>query len=313
MMGVEEKRSAPSLMRAWWSLVVVSTQRQARARQMVWIALGLLAIVLLFNTVRTVTGRWGIDYWRDPQGKMTYREWIDALETRNAAAPWPAGNNAVVLALAEAARVILSRADFFRFSQFLFNVFLSFLLPIWSLSFATDAVGGERERGTMVWLLTRPLPRPAIYLAKFVAVLPWSLLLNLGGFVAICLTAGKPGRLGLSLYWPSVCCGTLAFTALYLWIGAAFRRPAVIAIVYSFFLETIFGNMPGYLKRASISFYTRCMMFSAATEYDVQPEKPSIYLAVDGETAVLVLLSVTAGLLVLGMWWFSRSEYMQVE
>ena len=39
---------------------------------------------------------------------------------------------------------------------------VSFLLPIWSLSFATEALGGERETNSLVWLLIRPLPRPAI-------------------------------------------------------------------------------------------------------------------------------------------------------
>ena len=33
--------------------------------------------------------------------------------------------------------------------------FFSFLVPIWSLSFATEALGGERESGSMIWLLTR--------------------------------------------------------------------------------------------------------------------------------------------------------------
>ena len=35
-------------------------------------------------------------------------------------------------------------------------------------------MGAEREGSSLVWLLTRPLSRPAIYLAKFVALLPWS-------------------------------------------------------------------------------------------------------------------------------------------
>ena len=78
-----------------------------------------------------------------------------------------------------------------------YSVFLSFLLPIWSLSFATEALGGEREARSLVWLLSRPLSRPAIYLAKFVALLPWSLGLNLGGFALLCLAAGQPGLTGV--------------------------------------------------------------------------------------------------------------------
>jgi len=75
-----------------------------------------------------------------------------------------------------------------------------------------------------------------------------------------------------------------------------FRRPAVVAIVYAFFLEVIFGNMPGYLKRISIGFYTRCMMYEAAQDYGVQPERPDIFLPVSGPTALAVLIGSGAAI-----------------
>ena len=59
------------------------------------------------------------------------------------------------------------------------------MLPLWSLSFATEALGGEREAGTLIWLLTRPLPRWSVYLAKYVALLPWGVGLNLVGFAVL--------------------------------------------------------------------------------------------------------------------------------
>jgi hypothetical protein len=114
----------------------------------------------------------------------------------------------------------------------------------------------------------------------------------------------------LRLYWPAVFWATLAFSALFYLIGSAVRWPAVVAVVYSFFLETILGNMPGYLKRVSIGFYTRCMMFDVAAGYGVRPEKPSVYLPVDGTTALLVLVGVTVALLAIGMIHFSRREYV---
>src|SRR5262249_11982688 len=95
-------------------------------------------------------------------------------------------------------------------------------------------------------------------------------------------------------------------------MGALFRRPAVVAIVYSFFLETILGNMPGNMKRISLGFYTRCMMFEEAQAYGIQPEKPSIYLPVEGTTALAVLIGVTVVLLGVGMAVFARSEYHEL-
>jgi hypothetical protein len=209
---------------------------------------------------------------------------------------------------------VLACSAFQVFSQWIvFSLFLTFLLPLWSLSFATEAIGGERESQSLIWLLSRPLPRPAIYLAKFVALLPWSVGLNVGGFALLCLVAGPPGRLALALYWPAVTLATLTFSALFLLIGAWFRRPAVVAIVYSFCLEVVLGNMPGYLKRVSVGFYTRCLMYERAGDFGIQPDKPGVFLPVGGSTAVLVLAGGAAALVAVGMWVFARAQYHEVD
>jgi hypothetical protein len=300
--------AAPSLWRAWWYLVVLSGRRQARARQMVWIALGLLAFTGALLGVATAGQRWGIPPFRV--------QWAEDFHVSVTAVPNSPAGDAVDNAVIGAYRALLEQADlrkkiaFLGFSRFfVFSLFLSFLLPLWSLSFATESIGGDRETNSLVWLLTRPLPRWAIYLAKFAALLPWSLGLNVGGFGLLCLLGGAPGRLAFYLFWPSVLWATLAFSALFHFLGAAFRRPAVVGILYTFFLEALLGNMPGYLKRVSVGFYTRCLMFEAAETYDVQPEKPSVYLPVDGFTAEVVLAGATVGLLVLGAVWFARSQY----
>jgi ABC-type transport system involved in multi-copper enzyme maturation permease subunit len=283
---------------------------------MVWIAVALMVLSVVLVGLNTAKGRWGIGHWREPKrpeqtwqewsAMPTYRQHAEQMIAVRMALPWPMPADAIGPACA----AVVDRSDFLVFSKVVvFSVFLSFLLPMWSLSFATEALGGERESNSMLWLLTRPLPRPTIYLAKFVALLPWSLGLNLVGFVLLCLAAGRPGPMAIRLFWPAVVCGTLAFSALFHLMGAFLHRPAIVAIVYSFFLETIMGNMPGYLKRLSISFYARCMMYDAAQVQGLQPEKPSIYLPVDGDTACWVLLGVTLALLVIGMVWFSRTEY----
>jgi hypothetical protein len=311
---VPELQPSPRLWRAFAYLVVLSWQRQARARQMVWIALGLLAFSAALVAINTAANRWGMHHMRYPgrQGQ-TLEQWVDRSEILTTVTHRSAGGNAVANAFFGSSRALLQQSAFLVFSRLVvFSIFLSFLLPVWSLSFATEALGGDREHNSLVWLLTRPLPRSAIYLAKFVALLPWSLTLNVGGFAVLCLAGGEPGALALRLFWPAVFWATLAFSALFYLTGAYFRRPAVVAIVYSFFLETLLGNMPGYLKRLSIGFYARCMMFEAAQGYGVQPEKPSVFLPVDGTTALIVLIGLTGGFVAVGAVLFSRSQYHEV-
>ncbi len=317
----------PSLLRAWLALVRLSFWRQARSRQMVWIAIGLLAFSVALVAIHTSARGWGKGHWRAPRkGGRTHVEWVEQTQAITGLVHRSAGAHALEHAVFGSCRVILtpdgtdsqgrplSVSGFQVFSQsIVFSLFLTFLLPFWSLSFATEAVGGERENQSLIWLLSRPLPRPAIYLARFVALLPWTIGLNLGGFALLCLAAGPPGRLALSLYWPAVAWASLAFAALFLLIGAYFRRAAVVAIAYSFCLEVVLGLMPGYMKRVSIGFYVRCLMFEQVQQYGIQPDNPDVFLPVSGTTALIVLLAATAGLLALGMWLFSRTQYHEVD
>jgi ABC-type transport system involved in multi-copper enzyme maturation permease subunit len=202
---------------------------------------------------------------------------------------------------------------FMRFARGVVLVLLcGFLLPIWSLSFATEALGREREAHNLVWVLTRPLSRPAIYLAKFVAVLPWVLGLNLGGLALICAVAGPTGREAFGLYWPAVLAGSVTYAALFHLMGAWFRRAAVVAVLYSFFLESFLGSMPGYWKRVSITFYTRCLIFDAS-DGRIQPLNPSTYIPIEGSTALGVLAAATLLFLLWGMRVFNRSEYLDLS
>jgi ABC-2 type transport system permease protein len=300
--------------RAWCYLVWLSWRRQARASQMVWIALALLGFTTALSAIFTARGAWSMRYWRWPyrQGP-TFLQWADQIQILMSAHDGSAGGQGVQAAVAAAVRSIVHSSGFAIFSHWgVFLLFLSFLLPLFNLSFATEALGGERESNSLIWLLSRPLPRPAIYLAKFVALLPWTLGLSLGGFGLMCLAGGKIGWLAFRLYWPAVLAGTLAFSSLFYLMGACFRRPAVAAIVYSFFLEVILGNMPGFLKRFSIGYYTRCMMFDAASSYGIRPERPDIFLPVEGTTALAVLLGLTVVFLGIGTVIFSRSQYQEI-
>ncbi len=299
--------AGPSLLRAWWALVRLSWWRQARLREMVYFAL----VVMLFS-VAVVAAFTALGSWR-MRSLPAFSEWSVQAEAMYDLLGRSPGAGALPAGLLASCRAVGAEYGFMVFSRdVVFLAFVSILLPLWSLSFATEAIGGEREGNTMIWLLTRPLPRPAIYLAKFTALLPWTLGMNLGGFALLCLAAGRPGLLALRLFWPAVALATLAFSALFCLMGAYFRRPAVIGLLYFGFLEVLFANLPGYFKRVSIGFFTRCMMFEAAQDYGLQPKKPHVFLPVEGATAQAVLLGLTVAFVVLGTIVFARSQYHEV-
>ncbi len=298
--------------RAWWYLVGLSFWRQARLRQMVWVALGLLVFAAAFVAINTARDRWNIRTWRIGRGQPALGVWTDSLEAILYAIPRAAPIGPADPGVVAAFQQILLHTPwpFIVYTQgIVMGLFLGFLLPLWTLSFATEALGGEREQNNLLWLLSRPMPRSAIYLAKFVALLPWTLGFNLGGFVILCLLAGPPGRQALVLFWPVVLWASLAFAALFHLLSAAFRRPTILALLYVFFLEIILNLMPGYLKWATIGFYARCMMFELAEPYGVPPPRADLFVPVSAATAQVVLIAATVALLGLGVWVFRRSQY----
>lgn len=285
----------PSAGRAWLFLVRLSFWRQARLRDMVWVAVGLLALSAFL---------------------VGYLNFSGQLTPKR----WPRAAAGIVAAFASPDRWSLFAAfnpvipppttTFIVFAQgIIMSLLLGFLLPLWTLSFSTEALGGEREQNNLLWLLSRPLDRGAVYLAKYVALLPWALAFNLGGFVVLCLLGGHPGWRSLSLFWPAVLLATLAFAALFHLLAATFKRATILALVYVFFLEIILNLMPGYLKWATIGFYARCMMLEAGAPYGLPQPRPDLFVPVSGLTALVVLLVATAGLLALGVWVFRRTEY----
>lgn len=190
---------------------------------------------------------------------------------------------------------------------------VSFLLPILTLCYATAAVAGEREERTLVYLLLSPLARPVVYLAKYAAALILSLAWAMGAFAALAAVGGAAGRTAFLEFWPAIFLGTAAYTSLFHVFGVTFRRATIVAIGYSFFVETFLGHMPGIVKRTAIEFYVRCILYERGAAYGIGPRFPVMFQAVPGHTAEWILALASLALLVVGLWIFSRREYVDAS
>ena len=69
----------------------------------------------------------------------------------------------------------------------------------------------------------------------------------------------------------------------------------------------------GYLKRVSVGFYSRCLMYDQLGSLGVEADRSAVFLPVDGTTALVVLIGATAALLGVGMLLFSRTQYHEVD
>jgi ABC-type transport system involved in multi-copper enzyme maturation permease subunit len=259
---------------------------------------------------------WGLEDRYTWRYRTTYRDFHQQLDQLQSV---PLASNSTALQFAATAPFRAIMADekfladwaFLNFSRWVvFTMYLGFLLPLFTLAYASGALGSEREGRTLIWLHTRPLPRWAVYLAKFLGVLPWCLAASVGGFAVLCLAGGELGLRALTTYWPAAVGGTVGFAALFHLVGAVFRRPAVVGLVYAFFFETLVANLPGSLKELSLNFYTRSLLYNEATAAvtTVTPGSLDVYAPATPAAAWTTLLLATLALTLLGMYLAGRQE-----
>jgi ABC-type transport system involved in multi-copper enzyme maturation permease subunit len=214
-------------------------------------------------------------------------------------------------------------------------IFGSFLLPIYAICYAASSIGSEREERTLVYLLNSPLPRPVVYLVKYLAATALALGWSCASFLAVCLlftprvreslsfltvrqlaevSDAAWGREALELFWPAVLLAALAYASLFHTLGAIFRRGTIISLAYAFFVEMLLSRMPGIVKRMAVSYYYSCMIYDAGAEHRVRPRlSPELFLPVSGTTAATALAAASVVLLVIGMLVFTRREYRDVS
>lgn len=334
---------APSVVRAWLVLVAQSFERHWRVRQMGLIAAALLGLVVTWVAFATERGAWDATALRarrtvttliGPRPTVADEAARQSRDARYAVLvggerineqPWHEIPNplnptedalaTLILSVPQAALAsepFLRSWGFMNYSRYvILLVFMGFVLPLFTLSYASGAFGTDRETRTLVWLMTRPVPRSGIYLAKLLGTLPWCVAFGTGGFALVCLAGGAPGRAAFALYWPAVAAATVAFAALFHLVGALVRRPVVVGLVYVFFFETVVAALPGSLKLLSLTFYARSLMYNEAVAAGHPGEMlPAITAqAVSSGTAWAVLGAAPVAITLLGMWLFSRSEY----
>jgi ABC-2 type transport system permease protein len=140
------------------------------------------------------------------------------------------------------------------FRQFVLPV----LLPVVSLVFSTSAFGAELRDGTATNILLKPLPRPAILGAKYLAAVLATLLVLLPATVAAHLiVAGGLGSTDLLVGMVLAgLVGTLAYCALGLLLSLMMARAVLVGLVYALLWEGAVVSVAPSASSLSIRGYT---------------------------------------------------------
>jgi ABC-2 type transport system permease protein len=198
---------------------------------------------------------------------------------------------------------------FNEFSMYLLTVFASFLLPLCALAFGTAGLGSEREDRTLLFLLVRPLPRGLILAAKFLALLPLVLGFTCGTFWIYCRLAGSVGAIAYDAYLPAIVYMSVAYASVFLLFSVLFRHPAIVALLYTAFMELLLGNLPGLISRVAVNYYGRSLLYDAGVEHGFTADDRLWFDPISPPDARQALATITLAALTLAWLVFRTREY----
>ena len=130
---------------------------------------------------------------------------------------------------------------------------LAVVLPVISLIIGTGVLGSEVDDGTIVHILTKPLPRRDIILAKLLVAVGVSAVASAVPLFVVGVLADST-RLGLALA-AGAAAGACAYSALFLLLSLLTRRPVLLGLVYILVWEGLLGRFVSGTRVLSIEQY----------------------------------------------------------
>jgi ABC-2 type transport system permease protein len=151
------------------------------------------------------------------------------------------------------------------FGMMIWVLFLRFIVPVLGVFYGTSLVADEVDDKTITYLFTRPIPRGAVMLGKYLAYLVCTMLVVLPSvmivYFLIVPVAEIPASFGALVRDLGILAlGLATYGALFALIGAVLRRPLVIGLIFAFGWEQAALLMPGYLRRFTLAYYLQALV-----------------------------------------------------
>jgi len=194
-----------------------------------------------------------------------------------------------------------------------------FILVILSVVFATGAISQEVEQKTIVYLLTRPIARWRLLLAKFAAAVIVATATSWVALTCLALAVLGPGKILHSQYTHDLSIipvGALAYGAVFLLLSTVINRPLLWGLLYAFGIETWTSYVPG-LQKVSLMYYLHVL----APHRQIERQSVNPQELVNALSPVAVSVPISWGVLIFAIFAsllmalliFSNNEYVPRE
>jgi ABC-type transport system involved in multi-copper enzyme maturation permease subunit len=203
------------------------------------------------------------------------------------------------------------------FGLMIWVFYLRFTVPILGVFYGTSLIADEVEDKTITYLFTRPIRRGAVLFGKYLAYLACTIFVVLPSVVLVyLLVVPLRGNLGASFIdlvkdLALLALGLAVYGSLFAFIGAKFKRPLLVGLVFVFGWEQIAMAFPGYLKRFTIAYYIQGLVPHAMPNDNtisliqgIFRENPGLFASLAWLTVILVVFVSLAA------WVIERREYV---
>jgi ABC-2 type transport system permease protein len=227
------------------------------------------------------------------------------------------GRQAALLALAVGA-ISIAVALVYRFSAhadpeqwtakvLLDGLFITTLVPLCALFFGTAVLGSEIEDGTDVFLLTNPIDRWKIIVAKWAAAClgGWLCLLPATIVAGVLSLSGRPGESLVGGFAVAILAAIGAYSALFLWLSILTSRALIAGLIYVFLWEGLLSGLFSGIKFFSIRQYAL-----GIAELVSRSDPHTFQADLDGLAAVALLTAVSLGIVLMAV---RRLEIFQIR
>ena len=193
------------------------------------------------------------------------------------------------------------------------------IVPLIALILGSAVVAEEIEDRTITYLFTRPIPRSAVLVGRWLAM---ALVLELLIWASAELTFGILARassgshMGLSAGMApglrdAALLGGLVYSALFTTAGALLKHPMVVGIGYTFVVEGFIANLPGQNPTLTVQYHLKSHLAGRGSEI----RERVLNLAFEQELsppdeALRTLWLVLVVALAIGCWTVSRKQYV---
>jgi ABC-type transport system involved in multi-copper enzyme maturation permease subunit len=202
------------------------------------------------------------------------------------------------------------------FGVMIWMLYVRFIVPVLGVFYGTALMADEVEDKTLTYLFTRPVPRGAVLLGKYLAYLVCTWLVVLPSVMLTYFLVVPFAEVGgtfrsLLLDLGILALGLAVYGAVFAFVGTWLKRPLVVGLVFAFGWEQVAMALPGYLRQLTVAHYLQGLVPHALPSDNALSVLQGMFRTAPSPwTSVVTLVAILAAFLWLATRLVARREYV---